>query len=267
VLEAAERQGRLGELAQDELELLRRSFEARGLLDCPRVITDPERVRSGRTMHLRRTSDDIHPFYPGPMQLRYEVPPDAHDMVVTFTLKPYRSSGPVEARVLVKRGDTPIEYEYRLVAVDDPPVDPPDDPEETPVDPVQELVLVSGDWDHALEASLVAENDYLLELGGLEPGQVLHVALVNISPDNAAASGVSVRSSTEPPLPSETGDESGTGTSGSTGELPAVDEVTPGAGTSSCACGAGGGRGEGWAAAWGLGILLGLRRRVRRGDR
>jgi len=262
VLEAAERHGRQGELAADELELLHRSFEARGLVDCPRVITDPERVRGGRTMHLRRTGDEIHPFYPGPTQLRYEVPPDAHDMVVAFTLKPYRSSGPVEARVLIKREDAPIEFEYQLVAVDDPPIDPPEDPEEVPTDPVQEVVLVTGDWELELTASLVAENDYELELGGLEPGQVLHVALVNISPDNAVASGVLVRSSTEPPLPSET-DESGTGTGtgGSTGELPAVDEVTPGAGAGSCACGVGEGKARG--AVWGVGFLLGLRRRGR----
>jgi hypothetical protein len=267
VLEAAERYGQLGELTADELELLRRSFEVRGLLDCPRVITDPERVRAGRTMYLRRTNDEIHPFYPGPMQLRYEVPDGAHDMVVTFSLKANGSSDPVEARVLVKRGDEPIEFEYQLVAVDDPPVDPPEDPSETPVDPVQEVVLVTGDWDHELPARLVAENDYVLELGGLEPGQVLHVTLVNVARDNAVASGVSVRSSTELPLPSETGDESGSSTGSSTGELPAVDEVVPAAGSSSCACGAGGGTGGAWAAAWWWGLFVAPWRRRRRGAR
>lgn len=268
VTEAAERLAARGELATDELELLHRSFEARGLYDCPRVITDPKRVRDGRTMHLRRTSDGVHPYYPGPMQLRYEVPPDAHDMVVSFTLKPSGSSDPVEARVLVKRGDSPIEFEYQLVAVDDPPVDPPDDPADVPDDPVQEVVLVTGDWDHELAGTLVAENDYLARLGGLEPGEVLHVTLVNIAPDNAVASGVSVRSSTEPPLPAETGtgDESGSG--GGTGELPAIDEVVPGGATSGCACAASegpGGRGGG--AAWALSLVAGLwhgRRRERR---
>jgi hypothetical protein len=266
VLETTERQVQLGELTADELELLHRSLEARGLLDCPRVITDPKRVRDGRSMHLRRVTDGIHPFFPGPMQLRYEVPPDADDMVVTFTLKPSGSSDPVEARVLVKHGDEPIAFEYQLVAVDDPPVDPPDDPEDEPEDPVQELVLVTGDWDHALAATLVAENDYLLELGGLEPGQVLHVTLANIAPDNAVASGVSVRSSTEPAL-GETGDESGpgTGTTGETGELPEVDEVVPGAGSSSCACRASTGPGGALPAACGLVGLMGLRRRRRRG--
>lgn len=263
VTEAAERRARAGELSAEELELLHRSFEARGLLDCPRVITDPKRVRDGRTMHLRRTDDGIHPFYPGPMQLRYEVPPDAHDMVVTFTLKPSSSSDPVDARVLVKRGDSPIEFEYQLVAVDDPPVDPPEDPSETPVDPVQEVVLVTGDWDHELAGTLVAENDYLVELGGLEPGEVLHVSLVNITPDNAVASAVSVRSSTEPPLPAETGtgDESGSGSE--TADPAAVDEVMPGGATSSCACAAGGAH---WAAAaaWGLPLVFFLGRRGRR---
>lgn len=274
VTEAAERHARAGELSDEELELLHRSLDARGLVDCPRVITDPKRVRDGRSMHLRRTSDGVYPFYPGPMQLRYEVPPDGHDMVVTFTLKPSGSSDPVEARVLVKRGDAPIEFEYQLVAVDDPPVDPPEDPAETPVDPVQELVLVTGDWDHELAGALVSENDYVVELGGLEPGEVLHVSLVNIAPDNAVASAVTVRSSTEPPLPAETGtgtgDESGSGSG--TGEPAAVDEVVPGGATSGCACAAPAGRrdaGGTGASLWGLGLvaLLGLRRRTRRHDR
>jgi hypothetical protein len=262
VLEAAERHRERGELSAEELELLHRSLEARGLVDCPRVITDPRRVRDGRTMHLRRVTDGIHPFHPGPMQLRYEVPPGARDMVVTFTLKPSNSGDVVDARVLVKRGDSPIEFEYTLVAVDDPPVDPPRDPDDVPEDPVQELVLVSGDWDHELPASLVAENDYVLELGGLEPGEVLHVTLVNVARGNAVASAVSVRSSTEPPLPSEgsTGDESGDGGEGHGG----VDEVVPGAGTSGCACAFGGGSG----AAWGLvPLLLGAAGRGRRRGR
>lgn len=267
VVEAAERHAARGELSAGELELLERSFEARGLLDCPRVITDPKLVRDGRSMHLRRVTDGIYPFHPGPTQLRYEVPPDAHDMVVTFTLKPSSSSDPVEARVLVKRGDAPIEFEYTLVAVDDPPIDPPSDPEEIPEDPVQEVVLVTGDWDHELEASLVAENDYVLELGGLEPGEVLHVSLVNIAPDNATASAVSVRSSTEPPLPAETSTGDASGSSDGSGGLPAVDEVVPGAGTSGCACTTRGGRER---AAIGLGLVplvIALRRRGRRRGR
>lgn len=252
VLEGADRQRQLGELGADDVELLRRSFDARGLLDCPRVITDPKRVRDGRSMYLRRVTSGIYPFHPGPMQLRYEVPADGDDMVVTFTLKPSNTSDPVEARVLVKRGDAPIAFEYQLVAVDDPPLDPEDDSAE---DPVRELVLVSGDWDLELTATPVAENDYILELGGLEPGEVLHVMLVDVAEANAVASAVSVRPSAL--LSGEdTGDE--TGTTGEPDELPGVDAVIPGAGASGCACGAAARRdgAPAWALAWGLGLLV-----------
>lgn len=257
-LETADRQHQLGELSADDMVLLRRSFDARGLLECPRVITDPARVRAGRTMFLRRVTSGIHPFHPGPMQLRYEVPPDGDDMVVSFTLKPNGSSEPVAAHVLVKRGDAPIEFEYQLVAVDDPPVEPTDDP---PEDPVRELVLVSGDWDLELEATLVAENDYLVELGGLEPGEVLHVTLVDVATTNAVASAVSVRASSMLP-PADPEDD--TGSTGEPEELPGVDEVTPGLGAAGCACRAAGSARGGPALAWALGlVLLGLRRRGR----
>jgi MYXO-CTERM domain-containing protein len=267
VLETFAQQVQLGALSADEHALLVRSFDARGLLGCPRVITDPKRVRDGRAMHLRRVDDGIYPFYPGPTQLRYEVPPDADDMVVTFSLKASSGSDPVEARVLVKRGDEPIAYEYQLVAVDDPPVDPPEDPAEVPEDPVQEVVLVTGDWDLELSATLVAENDYLVELGGLLPGEVLYVTLVDVAPDNATASGVSLRSSTA--LPSDdAGDESGTGTgTGTTGEpdsTAGADLVMPGEGSASCACRTG--ERPTTVPTWALVAgLLGLRRRRRRG--
>jgi MYXO-CTERM domain-containing protein len=106
----------------------------------------------------------------------------------------------------------------------------------------------------------------VLELGGLEPGEVLHVSLVNIAPDNAVASAVSVRSSTEPPLPAETSTGDASGSEGSEG-LAAVDEVVPGAGTSGCACTTGSDRSPA-ALGWGLvPLVLALRRRGRRPGR
>ena len=261
VLEAARRAVQDGALSSADASLLQRSLEARGLLHCPRVITDPRRVRSGRSMHLRRADSAVHPFYPGPMQLRYEVPPDAHDMVVSFTLRPRGSSNPVEGLVLVKRGDAPIEFEYRLVAVDDPPLDPPPADAE-PEDPVRELVLVTGDWDLELSATEVSDSDYQVELGGLEPGEVLHVTLVDVAPTDATASGVSIRSSTAVPADDE--DEAGAST-GDDEALPGVDEVAPGSGSSGCACTAGVGgptRHPVGPGAWALLLLaLGLRRR------
>ncbi|MEM7155317.1 MAG: M36 family metallopeptidase [Myxococcota bacterium] len=257
VIEMAERAQLEGGLDSDAVDLLRRSFDARGLIDCPRVITDPREVRDGRSIYLRRMDAAVHPFYPGPMQLRYEVPADADDMVMTFALRPRGSSDPVEATVLVKHGDEPISYEYQLVSVDDPPLEPPEEGED-PGDPVRELVLVTGDWDVELTPFEVTESDYIVELGGLEPGEVVHVALANISPTEAIASSFMIRSSTE--LPS---DDEGTGTDGGseTGVPAAVDEVDAEIGQASCAC-----RGSGSvpAGAWWAALpLLALRRRRR----
>ncbi len=248
---------RRGELGSDDLVLLQRSLEARGLVDCPRVIDDPELVRSGRVMYLRRVDDSISPFYPGPMQLRYEVPANAHDMVVTFGLDPRSGDDEVEARVLVKRGDAPISFEHRLVAVDDPPVEPGDD---DPVDPVQELVLVTGDWDLELVPDQVADAQFQVILDGLEPGQVLHLSLVNVARANAVATRVLARSSTALPEPDEAADEAA-----ATDALDPLEEVLAGPGAAGCACRSGS-RGGG---AWGLGLALalGLRGRRRRRDR
>jgi hypothetical protein len=267
VLEATERRVVQGALAPDELELLRRSLDARGLLDCPRVITDPVRVRAGRTIHLRRADSGVYPFYPGPMQLRYEVPPDGDDMVVTFSLRPTSGNDEVDAHVLVKRGDAPIAFEYQLVAVDDPPVDPPRDPSNAPEDPVRELVLVTGDWDHELPAIRVSEGANVVELGGLEPGQVLHVALVNVTRAHAVASTVAVRSSSELPRPADPTDTDPGEETDPTDPLPGFDEVVPGAGASGCACTAKPRGGAGWGAwlgAWLGAWALGWRRRARR---
>ncbi|MEM9458596.1 MAG: M36 family metallopeptidase [Myxococcota bacterium] len=265
VLEMAEREVSLGTLTEAEGQLLRRSFDSRGLLDCPRVITGQDQVRQGRSMYLRRRDDGVYPFYPGPMQMRYVVPPDADDMVLTYSLFPRQSSDPVEARVLVKRGDAPIEFEYQLVAVDDPPVDPE---EEDQGDPIRELTLVTGDWDLELSATEVTDNDYVLELSGLEPGEVLHVMLVNVTRPEAVAVDTLLRSSTE----WEQDEQEGTsGAAADTEPLPDLDRVPGAAGSAGCACRSGGtssgafgegsaGRGgSGWRS-WGLlGLLFGLR--------
>lgn len=238
VLEEADRFVQDGALHPDDWALLQRSLQARGLLDCPRVITDPQRVRAGRSMHLRRADSGVYPFYPAPMQLRYAVPDDADDMVVSFTLKPRGSSDPVEGLVLVKRGDAPIAFEYQLVAVDDPPVDPPEDPDDGPDDPVRELVLVTGDWDLELSAIEVSDDDYLAELGGLEPGEVLHVTVVDVAPTDATVSGFSVRSSTA--LPPEDDAEGGSSShDGGETDPFAVDRVAPDGSAAGCACRAG----------------------------
>ncbi|MCA9655596.1 MAG: MYXO-CTERM sorting domain-containing protein [Myxococcales bacterium] len=260
VLEEAELAVLRSTLHDVDVDLLRRSFDARGLLDCPRVVTDPELVRSGKTMFLRRFDDAVYPYYPGPLQLRYEVPPGADDMVVRFRLRPRGSDDPVEARVLVKRGDAPIHWEYQLVAVDDPPLEGDDGGSQD--DPVRELVLVEGDWDVELTPQELTEQGYEARLGGLEPGEVLHVTLVDLARTEAIASEVKVHASTE--LPDDGEDETDTGGGeASTGELPALDEVPPGGGQAGCACRAeGGSRGPG--GALGLAVLVAAAGRRRR---
>ncbi|MCA9707863.1 MAG: hypothetical protein KDK70_18570 [Myxococcales bacterium] len=247
-----------GALTVEDGELLHRSLESRGLLSCPRVITDPADVAAGRFVYLRRADDGVYPFFPGPMQLRYEVPPDADDMVVTFTLTPRQSDDPVEAAVLVKRGDAPIAFEYQLVAVDDPP------PEGTSDDPLREVTLVTGDWDLELRPAEVTKDDYVVELGGLEPGEVLHVMLVNVTPTEAGATEAIVRSST-----AWVDDAAGStgGSAAETGALPEVELVRAGAATGGCDCRSGapdGSSGAGWGAL--AGLLLAAHRR-RRGQR
>ncbi|MCX4242427.1 hypothetical protein OEB96_17495 [Paraliomyxa miuraensis] len=262
VLEQADLEVQDGSLHPDDWTLLQRSFDARGLLHCPRVITDPTRVDDGRSMNLRRADSGIHPFHPAPMQLRYEVPPNADDMVVAFTLRPRGSDDPVEGLVLVKRGDAPIEFEYQLVAVDDPPLEPPEDPTGLE-DPVRELVLVTGDWDLELAGTEVTDDDYVVTLGGLEPGEVLHVTVVDASPTDASVSGFLVRSSAA--LPDDAADGGSSSDDGGEGPGAAVDRVVPGEGAAGCACrasvgdrrGAGGGP-------WAHLLLLGLRRARRR---
>ncbi len=252
LLEQAQAEVSVGTWSSTEMDLMTRAFESRGLLDCPRVLEDQRRVEEeGRTFLLRRFDAGVSPFYPGPIQMRYEVPEGAEDMVVSATISNSSDDDPVDVRVLVKRGDMPIEFEYRLVAVDDPPIDPPED--EDPGDPVRELTLVTGDWDLELQPVEIASNDYVATLGGLEPGEVVHVMLVNMARSEGRVSGLYMRSSNE--VPQDVEDEP-TGTTGGTGDLPGADVVMPGPGASGCACRSTGGDGVPGPGLW-LGALLG----------
>jgi len=271
VLEMATHEMEAGSLEAEALELLRRSFDTRGLLSCPRVVTDPEQVaEDGRTLYLRRVDPGVQPFYPGPMQLRYVVPANADDLVLSYTLRARSSDDPVAAHVLVKRADAPIEFEYRLVSVDEPPLDPDPEEEDDPDVPIRELTLVTGDWDLELEATEIAVDDYALELGGLEPGEVLHLALVNVSNAEAVAIDTLVRSSAERPVDDDDDDDAPTTSAGEpTGAPLGADAVLPGDGASGCACRSAGAPGSGGGGpGWLLGALMaaaGLAARRRRG--
>jgi hypothetical protein len=175
-----------GALAAEGVAVLERELAARNLDDCPRVITDPEQVVAGRNMFLRRTSTAVAPFWPGPMQLRHVVPSDRDTVVVSFELSSRGGDDPVTASVLVKRDDSPIAFEYSLAARDT--VGDPSGASEK----VRELTLVEGDWDLEIAATRISGTLHEVEIGGLYPGEVVHLALVDTSESDALASRVRV---------------------------------------------------------------------------
>ena len=199
LLEIAEDAYAMGTLDVDGLDTLVRAFGSRGVFDCPRVITDQRRVETGQTMYLRRLTDAAQPFYPGPLQLSYEVPPGVDRAFVRFKLVAQGSSNPVYAHVLVRRADTPITFEYRLVATDEEVEIPEDGSEPEDPDPVREVILTTGDWDEELQPYEYAPNEYEAELTGLVEGEVLHLALANVATNTAVASSVRVQTATVRP--------------------------------------------------------------------
>lgn len=256
VLEIAEEARDRGEWSEADLDQLVRAFDARGLFACERVIREPEEVADGRSMYLRGVTTGVTPFFPGPMQLRHEVAPGTDNAVVRF------SSGttdgppdnPVGIAVLVKRADAPIEFEYTLTAIDK-------NADGAPKGSVREVVQVTGDWDLQLAATRIWDSDHQLVLRGLLPGEVIHVALANLTTDEQSAGSVSIIS-----LPPELIDEGTVQVDVNEAEEeaagPALEdpEVRTGEPTASCACS--GGESEG--AALGLLSLAALARRRRR---
>lgn len=240
-----------------ELGHLVRAFETRGLFACPRVITDPERVSSGRSMYLQSKGAATAPFMPGPMQLRHVVPEGTDNVIVKFKsgaddVVPGNPSGIV---VLLKRADEPIEFTYTLTALDK-------NADGSGKSAVREVTSVAGDWDHALVASLLGSNDNQLVLRGFVPGEVVHVALASLRASDSSASSVLVQS-----LPPEFLDDGtvhvdadlGDSATDSESDGLAGPEQAVGAAAASCSC-----RGDlGSGAGLGLLALLGLRRRRR----
>lgn len=241
-----------GELDDAAVELLARELEVRGVSHCPRVITDPAEVADGRTMYLRKASVAVEPFWPGPMQLRYQVPPDAHELVVEFDLTARSSEDPPQAAVLVKRGATPIAFSYDLVARDDG-ADPTDAKPK-----VRELTLVSGDWDRVVDAVRVADDAHEVRVGALEPGEVVHLSLVATVDVDATATKVRV-------IDGRDHDGEGTSSGGSDGGggRDGTQDVHGTGAAASCACAPGRGPGP-WAAPL---LVLPWRRRASRGRR
>ncbi|RMG99850.1 MAG: hypothetical protein D6705_01995 [Deltaproteobacteria bacterium] len=238
--------------------VLYRALDARGLIDCPRVLTDPVEVAGGHTMWLRRKTSGVEPFLPGPIQLRHEIPEGSDNFVLSFKLTPRGTStgnpieDPVSSKVLVKFADASIEFTYDLVSV-------------VPDGDAKEIVLVGGDWDATYEPSVLDETQRQVVVRGLLPGQVVHVSLVNDETTaDAIASSVRIVS-----LPADELDEGATpdggpgdpgGTSGAAGE-DAWDASDP---SSSCACRSGDGDAP-WA--WILPVVACRHRRRRKGGR
>jgi MYXO-CTERM domain-containing protein len=189
-LEVAEERRAEGEWSAEDMEHLIRALDTRGLFDCPRVITDAEAVEAGRSMYLRPKSTSVTPFFPGPMQLRHEIPQGSDNLIVRFRLSPRGTStgnpitSPVGAIALIKRADEPIQFQYDLVAAEQT-----GDPSKVQI---REITRVSGDWDLERAATLIVGSENQLVIRGMRPGEVVYLTLVNTETTEAVAGSVSV---------------------------------------------------------------------------
>lgn len=242
-LDVAEERQEAGEWSATDIQHMVRAFDDRGLFGCDRVITAEDEVKSGRSMYLRPRSAAVMPFYPGPMQLRHEVPEGSDNVIVRFRLSPRGTStgnpitSPVGAVVLIKRADAPIEFTYDLVAADQG-----GDPAKTSV---KEITAVHGDWDIERAATLVVGSENQLVLRGFRPGEVVHVMLVNTETTEAVAGSVSVISVPrelldQGSIPSDGVVSDGEDPDGSSGEGAAESGQLLGEPETSCACAASG---------------------------
>jgi MYXO-CTERM domain-containing protein len=149
----------------DELgfELVERSLAGRGLLGCLHIIDDVELATEGKRMQLIADDDSIAPFGPGPLQLRYEVPPGETEVTVFFSMSAGEEPA---ATVLMRIGGEPIHFSYELI---------------------DDVITVSGDWDIEVEAEALNSQDFIARVA-VNPGDVLHVALANRSAVGASVS-------------------------------------------------------------------------------
>ncbi len=183
LLEVAAQMRVEGALGEDDVDHLQRALATRGLLDCPRVLTDPDEVRGGHSMHLRRNNDAVQPFMPGPMQLRFEAPAGTTALQIRFGLRGDQDEDDGVV-VLVKHGDDRIHFTYELVAVDDPG----DATGQT--GRIREVTRTDGDWDVELVAEQEPGGDFAATLSGVRPGEVVHIALAALGPSDLIAASV-----------------------------------------------------------------------------
>ncbi len=252
-----------GSWSEQDLEHLYRAFNSRGLYDCTRIITDPDSVRGGRSMYLRGKTDSVTPFWPGPMQLRAEVPVGSDNLNISFRLSPRGTStgnpntSPVDAMVLIKWADEPMKFEYHLTAKTDDINGSPEGAD------AEEVIQVVGDWDEVRIATLIGSSDNQLLIRGLNPGTVAYVTLVNTYKSEAVASSTKVTS-----IPTELLDQgtpvpdAGAPESESDGLEAGESGEFRGEAEASCACSSDQGRrGGAPLSALALALLIGWRRR------
>jgi MYXO-CTERM domain-containing protein len=172
-----------GELAPEGFELIERGLAGRGLLDCEHVITDVELTTDGKRMAMVADDDSIAPFAPGPLQLRYEVPPGESEVTVFFTVSVSGIEEEPALSVLMRTGGEPITFTYELI---------------------DDVIVVDGDWGVEVAAESLNGEDYIARLP-VTAGDVLHVSLANRSPGGASISNFFVVASDVDEVPDEPG--------------------------------------------------------------
>lgn len=175
------------------VEFTNRILAARGLLDCQHVIDDPALVTTGKRMHFIAADAAITPYAPGPLQLRYVVPDDEHEVTLFFSSATGTDDVPVAATFLVKRHDSPIAFSYQMMPGDD--------------DASLEVLHVQGDHDVELPAESLNGEDFIARLP-VSPAEVLHVALANQTPTGTVVGNFFVTAS-EPTMRDDDDDASG----------------------------------------------------------
>ncbi len=257
ILTVADEQVATGEWSAEERELLFRAFEIRGLIDCPRVIGPADEEREPLRWYLRQNSEAVVPFYPGPVQMQIVIPEGSDNIVLQYDYFPrgnsigQRNESPVESMILVRRGDA-IHYSYQTIEVNG------EEDEDGEID-VREVIEVAGDWQIEVSPTSLGEFRRMAIVRGFAPGDLVTVAMVNLSYESrAVADGITLTSVPTEDLnggsPTPSGAVDGEGTDVS-------EQVFGVAEDGGCACALGTAPGGEW---WGAGLLfLGFRRRRR----
>ena len=254
MLEIAAAQVEAGTWSADDYDQLERALQARGLVDCPRVV-DSEAflgLEDPPFLYLRNNSDGVTPFWPGPMQIRHRIPAGSDNVLVTFEISAKGNSAgqPVDKdldpKLLIKRSsvsaDAPISFSYTLTGQGYSSEDKDD---------LDEVTLVQGDWDESYSPTRLSEERRQVLIRGLEPGEVVHMTFVNPERDIAVVRQLYVAS-----VASDELDEGSPG-DGRPEDPGALDD-------GACACTSADNGGKHGALALGLLLLVGTHGRRRR---